>query len=220
MTVLTENARWGEAIMSEGPNHISRDNVVVALSQNIAANALVAALAAASAVTMSQSFSGTGNGILTFASPAYNSRVKDGDYKVVCIDPATNGGTFEVIDPAGNTIGTAVVGNAFNKEVKFTIADGATDFVAGDTFTLTAAMDDSSLEFVNFDPTATDGSEVPAGYSPYPVVTDASATKKAAILSRLCELNGNCIAWPDGITDAQKTDAIQALAAKNIIVRY
>jgi hypothetical protein len=54
----------------------------------------------------------------------------------------------------------------------------------------------------------------------YPVVTGAGQTKKASAISRLATLNGNNIAWPDEITDAQKADAIQALAARNIIVRW
>lgn len=220
MPVLTEKARAGEAIMSEGLGNISRDNVIVAASQSIAANALVAKVAVAASVSVTQTFVGAGNGVLTIADPAVSSRVKDGVYTAVCIEPASNAGTFEVRDPAGKVIGTATVGVAFNKEVKFTIADGSTDFVAGDTFSLTVAADAGDYQFVDYDPVGTDGSEIPAAYSPYEVTTASDATKAAVVLSRMCELNGNCIAWPSGITDAQKADAIQALAANNIIVRY
>ncbi len=220
MVVLTEKARAGEAILSEGAGNISRDNVVIALSQSIAANALLAKLAVAASVTVTQSFAGTGNGVLTLANPAVGSKVKDGVYTVVCIEPAANAGVFEVRDPAGKSVGTATVGVAFNKEIKFTIADGATDFVAGDTFSLAVAADGDDYQYVAFNPVGTDGSEVPVAYSPYAVATDATATKKAAALTRMCELNGNCIAWPTGITAPQKADAIQALAANNIIVRY
>lgn len=220
MPVLTEKARAGEAIMSEGLGNISRDNVIVAASQTIDANALVAKVAVAASVSVTQTFVGAGNGVLTIANPAVSSKVKDGVYTAVCIDPASNAGTFEVRDPAGKVIGTATVGVAFNKEVKFTIADGSTDFVAGDTFSLTVAADAGDYQFVDYDPTGTDGSEIPAAYSPYEVTTASDITKAAVVLSRMCELNGNCIAWPSGITDAQKADAIQALAANNIIVRY
>lgn len=220
MVVLTEKARAGEAILSEGAGNISRDNVIVAVSQTIAANGLLARLAVAASVVVTQSFAGTGNGVLTIADPAVNSKVKDGDYTVVCIEPAADGGTFDVRDPSGKSIGSAVVGVAFNKEVKFTIADGSTDFAAGDTFTLSVAADAGDYQYVAYDPAGTDGSEVPVAYSPYPVITAADATKAAAVLNRLCELNGNCIAWPDGISAAQKANAIQALAERNIIVRY
>jgi len=220
MVVLTEKARAGEAIMSEGLGNISRDNVTVAVSQTIAANGLLAKLAVAASVSVTQSFAGTGNGVLTVASPAVSSKVKDGVYTVVCIEPASAAGTFEVRDPSGKNIGAATVGVAFNKEIKFTIADGATDFIAGDTFSIIVAADAGDYQYVAYDPAGTDGSETPVGYSPYPVTTSASATAKTAALTRMCELNGNCIAWPGTITDAQKADAIQALAANNIIVRY
>lgn len=220
MVVLTEKARAGEAIMSEGLGNISRDNVTVAVSQIIAANGLLAKLAVAASVSVTQSFAGTGNGVLTIADPAVSSKVKDGVYTVLCIEPASDAGTFEVRDPAGKVIGTATVGVAFNKEIKFTIADGATNFVAGDTFSIAVAADAGDYQFVAYAPAGTDGSEVPVAYSPYPVTTASDATVKTAALTRMCELNGNCIAWPSGITDAQKADAIQALAANNIIVRY
>lgn len=220
MTVLTENARPGEAIMSEGERSISRENVVIAQSQTIAANALVAKIAVPAGVTIAQSFAGTGNGVLTLANPNSSTKIKDGNYSVVFIEPTTNLGTFEVLDPAGKLVGTGVVGTAFNKEIKFTIADGGTDFVAGDTFTLAVTTEDVDFQWANFDPTATDGSEVPAAYSIYACTTGSGETKKTAVLTRMCELNGNCIAWPSGITDAQRVDAIQALDTRNIIVRY
>jgi hypothetical protein len=220
MTVLTETARPGEAIMSEGMRSISRENLTIAASQTILANALLAKLGVASGVTVAQSFAGIGNGVLTMANPNSNTRIKDGNYTVVFIEPTTNLGTFEVVDPNGDLVGTGVVGTAFNKEIKFTIADGSTDFVAGDTFTLAVTTEDVDFQWVNFDPTATDGSEVPAAYSIYACTTGAGETKKTAGLVRMCELNGNCIAWPSGITDAQRVDAIQALASNNIIVRY
>ncbi len=220
MTVLYENARAGEAVMSEGARAISRENVVIAISQSIAANALLAAMTVVAGAVVTQSYAGTGNGILTLANPAISSKAKDGDYKVVFIEPAANGGTFEVRDPSGKSIGTGVVGTAFNKEVKFTIADGATDFIAGDTFTISVAADAEDTQYVAYNPAGTDGSEIPAAYSIYAVTTDGTATKKTAVLTRMCELNGNCIAWPDGITATQKADAVQALASRNIIVRF
>lgn len=219
-TVLTEG-RWpGEAILSEGPRFISRDALTIAASQTIVANGLLAKKAVSAGVTVAQSFAGTGNGVLTFADPAVSSKVKDGVYTATCVTAAADGGTFRVEDPAGVTIGNATVGTAFNKEIKFTIADGATDFVVGDTFSITVAADASDFIWVAYDPTATDGAEVPGAYSLYPVKTGAGETVKTTGIVRLAELNGNCIAWPSGITATQKADAIQALASQQIIVRY
>lgn len=220
MTVLNENARPGEAIMSEGMRSISRENVTIAESQTIPANGLIAKMAVTAAVDITQAFTGTGNGVLTLASPAYNARIKDGVYKAVCTAVAANGGKFEVSDPAGVVIGIATVGSAFNKEIKFTIADGATDFVAGDTFDLTVAANVEDYSWVAFNHDGTDGSEIPAAYSIYAVTTGSGETKETAAIIRLAELNGNCIAWPTDIDAAEKANAIQALATNNIIVRY
>lgn len=220
MTKFTEGRHPGEAILIEGPRSISREKVTIALSQTILANALLAKLAIPAGVTIAQAFAGTGNGVLTVANPNSTGKIKDGAYSVVFIEPTTNLGTFEVRDPSGRSVGTGVVGTAFNKEIKFTIADGSTDFIAGDSFTLTVTTEDADFQYVNFDPTATDGSEVPAAYSIYDVTTGGSETADTTALVRMCELNGNCISWPSGITDAQRVDAIQALASRQIIVRY
>lgn len=100
----------------------------------------------------------TGNGTITGVA-AGSSEPKPGVYKVLCIEPAANLGTFEVIDPDGILIGKANVGVAFNGPVNFTINDGAADFVAGDGFDVTvAAGDNKCLLSV---PTADDGSNVP-----------------------------------------------------------
>lgn len=220
MVVLTEKARYGEAIMSEGNFHISRENVPVGDAVTIAPNSLFAKIAVASAVVVTQSYVGTGNGVLTPANPAVSSKVVDGAYKITFIAAAANAGQFRVESPDGREIGLGTVGVAFNKEIKFTIADGATDFAVGDEFTFNVAADAADFTAVAFNPAGTDGSEVPAGYAPYGTDTLVGVNREIAGLVRLCELNGNCIEWPAGITDAQKADAIQALAVNNVIVRY
>ena len=219
MTVLTEG-RWpGEAIISEGNRLISRDNLTIAPSQTIEASSLLAKKAV-TGVVVAQNYSGAGNGVLTLADPAFNSKVKDGTYKVTCVTAAANGGTFRVEDPKGVTIGNAIVGTAFNKEIKFTIADGATDFSVGDTFDINVAADAVDYQYVAYDPAATDGAEIPAAYSIYKAETGVGETVETAGIVRLAELNGNCIAWPPSITQTQRADAVQALADRNIIVRY
>lgn len=220
MTEFTEGRHPGEAIFSEGPGAISRDNVTVAEGQTIQANGLISKIAVADGVTVTTSFAGTGNGTITMAEPAVNTKVKDGVYRAVCIEAAADGGTFEVSGPNGKSIGPASVGVAFNKEIKFTINDGATDFVAGDTFDILVATNAESFNWVAYNPEGSDGSEIPGGMSIYSVTTSEGETVKASALTRLCELNGHCIAWPKDITDAQKTDAEQALADGSVIVRY
>lgn len=221
MTVLTEGRYPGEAIISEGAHNYSRDNLKVAASQTVEPNSLVAAKVVSAGITVSAEASAgnAGNGAITMASPAVSSKVKDGVYRAVCTVAAANGGTFRVEDPSGVQIGNATVGTAFNKEVKFTIADGATDFAVGDAFDITVHADESSFEYVAFDPSGTDGAEIPVAYAIYGATTGAGETAEIAGITRHAQLNGKCIAWPEGITSAEKVDAVQSLAERSIVVR-
>lgn len=220
MTVLTQAARPGEAIMSEGQRSFSRDNVTIAAEQTVLANALLGKKAVSAGVVVTTATEGTGNGAITMADPPISSKAKDGVYTAVCVTAASDAGTFRVEDPDGKHIGNATVGVAFDKEIKFTIADGSTDHALGKTFRITVALDAVDFVHVPFNHDGTDGSETPVAYSIYPVVTGVGETKKTAAIVRQAELNGNCIAWPTDIDAAEKADAIQALAAQGIIVRY
>lgn len=79
----------------------------------------------------------TGNGTIT-ASPTITAGAKEGVYTVTMLEPGSNAGEFMVQDPDGITIGNGTVAVAFSAGgVAFTVADGSTDFVAGDQFTVT-----------------------------------------------------------------------------------
>lgn len=86
----------------------------------------------------------TGNGVMTLAATPVVSGGQVGTYKVVMIEPTTNLGTFTVEDPLGVVIGEGVVGTAFSNQIAFTIADGSTDFAAGDSFTVVVTQTDGS----------------------------------------------------------------------------
>jgi hypothetical protein len=223
MPVFVEGRHPGEAIIAEGNGDISRENIIVAASQTIDANGLVARKAVPASITATvtpNDGNTTDSGVLTMADPAVSAKVKDGVYKVTCIEPAADAGTFQIEGPAGTMVGIAHAGEPFDGEIKFTIGVGEADFVAGDGFEVEVQAVAEHYEHVAFDPVGTDGSEVPVGVSIYPVMTGAGQTKKASAISRLATLNGQNVAWPDDITDAQKADAVQALAARNIIVRW
>jgi len=64
-------------------------------------------------------------------------------FTVVVAAADHNAGTFQVVDPAGNELPNATVAVAYtNAQLAFTINDGATDFEAGDTFTVTVTAAD------------------------------------------------------------------------------
>jgi hypothetical protein len=106
------------------------------------------------------SFAGTGNGVLTRANPAFSAAVLPGTYKAICVEKTTDSGAFEVIRPDGTVDGVAIVGTAYDGQVKFTIADGSTDFAQGDTFSLVVTAVDAADSGV-FSVTAPDGTKLP-----------------------------------------------------------
>jgi hypothetical protein len=103
---------------------------------------------------VTSSFSGTGNGTLTLdATEPRLSGSKAGTYKVVF----TGATTYKVIDPDGNIIGIESALGSFANKLKFSIAAGATAFVAGDVFSLVVASGSGYL--AAFSSEAVDGTE-------------------------------------------------------------
>jgi hypothetical protein len=104
---------------------------------------LLARQLAATAITPS-AVTGTGNGTVTAASVIAGGEVpKVGNWTLKCVVAVTNGGTFSLTDPDGLIRGTVTLtagaggATAFKEAgIGFTINDGSTDFVVGDSFTL------------------------------------------------------------------------------------
>lgn len=202
-------------VLSEADGNLSRDEGTLALSQTIVPGQVLAILAAATGVTVTFAAraGNTGNGVLTLANPAYTAKLKPGAYSAVCTVAAANGGTFR-LERDGVEVETKAVGANFTRELKFAIADGAADFVVGDAFDFSVDMgedDDVGEQYVEWDPTATNGSEVPAAFSCYGAVTDDTTTQRIVVIDKLAVINGQDIAWPEGVTDAQKNKAVREL---------
>ena len=221
MTILSEGRHAAEFVMSEAMGGRSRDKAVIAAEQTIEPGTPLGQIGATGTLTAASAADGgnTGDGALTLASPAVTSAARPGVYTVTCIEPASDGGTFDVEDPDGTSIGTAKIGVAFAKQVKFTIADGATDFAAGDRFTITVGAPDGTFSFKAWAPAASDGSEVARALALYGATTGEGETASIAILSRDAEFNSNMIAWPNSTTDAQKSAALESLADRGLIAR-
>lgn len=88
--------------------------------------------------------SNVGNGALTLAGTPYGPNLIPGlaGYVVEITATAVNGGTFKITDPTGKVLITnGAVGVAVSTgPVRFTLADGATDFAVGDKWTLMASV--------------------------------------------------------------------------------
>jgi hypothetical protein len=161
--------------------------------------------------------SNTGNG--TMGAVTHSAGAKVGDYKLTIVEPGTNLGTFVVEDPDGITIGRGVVASAFSAGgLAFTLADGSTDFAAGDGFTITVAANDG--KYVAYDNDATNGAETAAGILLEDVDT-TSAEASAWILADgpAVVAKGNLV-WGAGVTtEGEKTAAYADLLARGIKCR-
>lgn len=221
MVAFVETRHPGEFILSELDGHGSRENVLIGISQTILVGTVLGAAAVVASMTSSIiPGANTGNGVATLANPATSQSAVDGDYLLNCTAAAANAGTFSVQTPDGREIGPLTVGVAFNKEIKLTIADGSTDFAAGDTFKVRIGVESpGDLSYGALNPSGTDGSQNVAGIAIYPVTNDGSTTSKIAAIVRGAEVNGKCLEWPAGITAPQKAEAIEQLRKQMIMVR-
>jgi hypothetical protein len=219
MTVKTEGRHAGEFLVTEANGMISREQITIASGSDLEPGTVLGKVltGAASAVAAADAGNTAGSGALTLANPATGAGVKAGVYRVVCIEPGTNGGTFVVEDPDGVEIGTAKVGVAYDGVIKFTIAD-ATDFVSGDSFSVTVTKAAGSGKYRALDLTATDGHEVPAGIL-FGHADALAADARGVAIVRHAEVNGAELVWPDGISSPNKAAAIATLAKLGIIVR-
>lgn len=86
----------------------------------------------------------TGNGAM--GAITVSAACKVGAHTLTIIEPGANVGTFMHVDPDGNVVGHGVVASAYSSGgLAFTLADGGTDFIAGDQFTITVAERDGNL---------------------------------------------------------------------------
>lgn len=135
----------GDFLKWEEDNLYSRREITVLSGQNLKAGAVLGAVAQAGA-TSAANAGNTGNGAM--GAITVGAGAMPGVYKLTFIEPGANVGTFRVEDPNGVEIGTGVVAAAFNKGgLSFTLADGATDFVAGDGFAITVAAGSGKRKF-------------------------------------------------------------------------
>lgn len=144
----------------------------------------------------------TGNG--TIGTLTVGNGAKVGVWRLICIEPAANLGTFAVEDPDGIQVGRAIVGSAYAGPIGFTIADGATDFVAGDAFTFTVP---SSSDVILSVAAATDGSAVPAVVLAHDA--DASAAEVEVIAYTRADVIETALSYGAGHTADTVREALR-----------
>ena len=213
MTTFNETQHAAEFLVSEASGTRSRETGTLLSGQDLEAGAVLGEVTKDTASAAAHA-GNTGDGTVGEVVLAAGSIV--GVYRALCTEPAANGGTFAVENPNGVTVGVAEVGTEFSDQLTFTIADGATDFVAGDGFDITVAA--GSGKFKEYDPTNTDGSEIAAAVL-YANVDASLADTSMTYIARDAEVDGNALQWFTGATDNQKTTGKADLALVGIIAR-
>ncbi|MBU1567441.1 MAG: head decoration protein [Proteobacteria bacterium] len=211
MTVKTEPATLGDAIKWEEDDNYSRKTITVKSGESVALAEVMGKIAK---TTPSTGTAGTNTGNGTCGSVAAGAQTKLGTYTLTCKAAAANAGTFAVKDPEGNSMPEATVAVAYaNPQLNFTLADGSTDFVIGDSFTI--AVTAGSGKYVALDPTAVDGSQVAAGIMVAAVDASGADTQGVIINGDALVATGNLV-WPSGISEDDKAKAIAELDALGI----
>ena len=212
-TPLVEGFHPGEFLISEGNGRISRETVTIASGADLTPGTVLGQIARGAET--SAAGTNTGNGVLGAVTLAAAALV--GVYTLKVTKAAANAGDFEVLDPNGEVMGLGTVGVAFNPGgLSFTLADGATDFVVGDSFTMMVAAGSGKYTLLNL--SGIDGTQHAAAIL-FGHAYAASADVPSAIVKRLAEVNPDALTWPAGITDPQKAVATAELAKLFIILR-
>lgn len=216
MTTFTEGMHDGEFIgeLAMGIGfHV--DAITLKTGQNRVAGAVLGANVAGTSASAAKSGGNTGNGTMTLdATAPIQPGAKEGVYVVRAITAAVNGGTFRVEDPDGNVLGDVAVGATFSDDIKFVIADGATDFIVGDGFDITISA--LTYKHLEYDPAGIDGAQTVSGI----LMKNTNATAADVVTTALkrgpATVNLNDLTWKTGMTAAQKTAARNALQALGI----
>jgi len=226
MTVFVEDlARTAKYIVSEASGYRSREQVMIAGGSGIlkAGAVLAKLLANKGVVTVGVAvFTGTGNGVFTPANPAYGAGVQEGTYLVRLIEAAANAGNFEVVRPDGSIDGIAAVAVAYDGQIKFTIADGATDFSNAAQFAVPVTIAElaGAGKYTPYNPTGVNGSQIATAilYEGCDA-TDAGVDVRRTITARDTEVVAAELRYAEGVTGDQKTAALASLATFGIIGR-
>lgn len=123
---------------------------------------------------------------------------------------------FSLTDPNGKVLANITVGAAYTGELNFTLSQGVTKFVVGDTFTITVAA--GSGQYVKFNPSAVDGSQNAAAINFAPITTGSGVTVPAVAHTRDIEAKAGVLDW-GSCSGPQIAAGIAQLAKHGIIVR-
>lgn len=213
--MLYEQNRQGEFMVTDSGPRSYRDRTVSAVTTLPVGTILVEGAAGAQSVMSAASAGNAGNGVLSAVTA--DAGAPAGVYTLTCIEPSANGGVFDVEDPTGVSVGIAKVGSIYNGPVNLTVNDGATDFAAGDQFTVTVSYAEGNGVLVPATAAGIlDGSEEIVGILWQRVqAAGANATVRRNVMVTDAEVTSQAarVRFPAG-ADANETALIRKIATE------
>ena len=215
MAAYTEPNNLKDFLVWEEERGKAREEVTFLSGETISLAEVVGKIASSCPTTGTATEGNTGDG--TCGSVLAGANTKLGTYTLTCTVAGTNTGTFAVKDPDGFSLPDATVAVAYaNDNINLTIADGETDFIVGDIFTIPVVA--GSGKYVEVEAAAVDGSQNAAGIS----IADydaSSADLAGVIITRDAIIVTSNLVWPTGATDDQKAAWLADLAINGITTR-
>lgn len=212
-TPLIENRHEGGYVVWDPSDGMLTREAIILLSGSGAclAGLVLGAQLTGGAATSAALDANTGNGAM--GAITVSAAARPGDYRLIVVEPAANAGAFIVEGSDGIELGHGNVAAVFTAGgLSFTLADGATDFVAGDSFAITVT---GVTKYAPYDPTATAGLQYAAAIL-WSGSRDATSADRRAVANvrgpmkvQAAELD-----WGVNVTTAQHKAAALAQLAK------
>lgn len=218
-TTITETARISDVLLYEEGEAMNFVRDTVTLKSGGAACVIGQVLARiVTAGTATETHAGnTGNGAMTLdVTTPVLANAMAGVYKVLCTAAASNSGTFRVFDPLGRVLGDVAVAGTFADQIKFVIADGATDFIVGDTFLVKVVID--TIKYVQVNPAGADGSQIASAVALAAADPTSADVTCLAVVRGPAVLKDSGLVWTSGMSTGQKAAARTQLAAAGMKV--
>lgn len=211
----TMNNTIGQFLKYEADQRYSRENVTVVSGQNLAAGSVVGKVTVGTTATAAATAGNTGTGAM--GEVTVSAGAMAGDYRLAITTVASNAGTFVVTNPHGALVGSGTVAVAFAKGgLAFTLAD-ATDFILGDSFTITVA--NGSGKIAEYDPAATNGTQTAIGVLIEGVDASSADAPGVIIARHAIVVDKSGLVWKSAMTSGDKDAGMVELKAVGILGR-
>lgn len=223
MERVVETGVGPEFLLSEAAGNRSREKIVLFNSTGAAitrrAGSILGLISIGALSAVATAFAGnTGDGAM--GAVTVDVGAQTGTWKVLITEPGANVGNFIVERPDGVIDGQGDVAAAYNGGINFTLADGATDFAAGDGFDIvvTDAAATGEGQYVFHDPEGVNGSANVGGILYDTVIVPANGTADAVAIVRDAEVIDARLVYDDHDT-TEKAAVRAALKDMGVIVR-